>query len=320
MTGRSPAAQTTPQEASEPNYRSLQRRNLRLEKEYAKLWDEWKELGEVLSELQAKHQPLGQLEDSDIIPRAEQLRYSISNLSQQWPGDTPMKSTPAEVQYLPYLQSITPESSGYLTLLNNPNRRPQIIEAFIWRVLTSEVFGRFHWAGEEIAPSVRDLERWLATISKSDPSRHSELRMWTSKTTELLLEALDDKEQETSDHLERLKRGIVRQVLKALEVPENSKQGIVRQLDDILDNALDIDRGLSQQVAEWEWQYSGVNYEERLLFDQDFMMLDEPSKKKGQKVVWLVISPALVKRGDTDSTNYDLETVGMKMGVSCKGF
>jgi hypothetical protein len=144
--------------------------------------------------------------------------------------------------------------------------------------------------------------------------------MWTSKTTELLLEALDDKEQETSDHLERLKRGIVRQVLKALEVPENSKQGIVRQLDDILDNALDIDRGLSQQVAEWEWQYSGVNYEERLLFDQDFMMLDEPSKKKGQKVVWLVISPALVKRGDTDSTNYDLETVGMKMGVSCKGF
>jgi hypothetical protein len=163
MTGRSPAAQTTPQEASEPNYRSLQRRNLRLEKEYAKLWDEWKELGEVLSELQAKHQPLGQLEDSDIIPRAEQLRYSISNLSQQWPGDTPMKSTPAEVQYLPYLQSITPESSGYLTLLNNPNRRPQIIEAFIWRVLTSEVFGRFHWAGEEIAPSVRDLERWLAT-------------------------------------------------------------------------------------------------------------------------------------------------------------
>ncbi|RSL75200.1 hypothetical protein CEP51_011086 [Fusarium floridanum] len=316
MTGESPTAQMTLQEASEVNYRSLQTRNEELEERYAELWKDWKQLGEDLSDLRANNQPLGQLNDTDLIPSATQLKYNISNLSQQWPGGRQMKNAPKEVQYLPYLQSITP---GYRTLLNDPDRRPQIIEAFIWRVLTGEVFGRFHWAGE-IAPSVGDLENWLAAITESDPSRYSDLRMWTSKTTELLLETLVDQEQEPSGYLGRLKRGIVGRILKALRVPENSKQGIVLQLDDILDRALELDKEFSQQVAEWEWHYAEANCEERLVYDQNLMVLDGLPKKKGQKVVKLVVSPALVRRGDTKGKNYDQETIGMKMGVSCKGF
>ncbi|RSL47810.1 hypothetical protein CEP54_013211 [Fusarium duplospermum] len=316
MTGESPTPKMTLQEVSELDYRSLQSRNEELEESYAELWKEWKELGEELSDLRANHQPLGQLQDKDLIQSAEQLRYNISNLSLQWPGDRTMRNTPREVQYLPYLQSVTP---GYRTLLNDPDRRPQIIEAFIWRVLTGEVFGRFHWAGE-IAPSVGDLGNWLASISESDPSRSSDLRMWTSKTTELLLEALVDQEQEPSGYLERLKRGIVGRVLKVLGVPENSKQGIVRQLHDILDGALELDKEFSQQVAEWEWHYAEADCEERLVYDQNLMVLDELPKKKGQRVVKLVVSPALIRRGDTNGKNYDQETIGMKMGVSCKGF
>lgn len=152
--------------------------------------------------------------------------------------------------------------------------------------------------------------------------------MWTSKTTQLLLEAFSargyDEKQQASVYLERLKSGITTPIIETLGLPLNSKEGIVRQLSDILDGAIDLDKRFSQQVARWEWQYPyESNYEGRLVFDEDSMSLDQgesiSSKKRGQRVVRVVISPVLIKRGDDDGENYNLEMIGKKMTVSCKG-
>lgn len=169
MTGESIAGQTTPQEISKPDHQSLLSYTDKLKKELEeKSQDlissrtEREELVEVLNNLRTKYQPVGRLNDGEVIEYATQLEYNIFNLSQQWPEGSPLKTTPIDDKYLRYLQSTTPESSSYRRLLEDSDRRPQVIEAFIWRVLTTEVFGLFHWAGESVAPRIGGLKKFLA--------------------------------------------------------------------------------------------------------------------------------------------------------------
>ncbi|KAM0420289.1 hypothetical protein ACHAPT_011950 [Fusarium lateritium] len=317
--------QPTLEESSESSYQSFGSDTDEPEQNFDELFQEWKEMGKVLSNLRAKHQPVGQLNDVDLIRSAERLKYNISNLSQQWPRG----NTPREAEYLHHLQSTTPESSGYRVLLKDDNRQPQIIEAFIWRVLTCKVFGGFHWAGRRASPNIRGLKKYLAASSELGSPEGSEVQVWTSRTTQLLLKALDtqnhDKKQEAVDHVERLKRGIISPILEAVGLHPNSNEGIVRQLDDILNDALALDQTMSQQVAKWEWEHLFErDCKGGMAFDEELMQRDEgesfSSKRRRKRAAKLVISPALVKRGNSDGENYDVETIGMRMVVSCKGF
>lgn len=74
--------------------------------------------------------------------------------------------------------------------------------------------------------------------------------MWTSKTTELLLEARaargHDGKLKASNHLQAFKSGVIGPITEALGLPQGSKEGIIRQLDDIIGGALDLDRALCQ--------------------------------------------------------------------------
>ncbi|KAF5607821.1 hypothetical protein FPANT_712 [Fusarium pseudoanthophilum] len=289
---------------------------------------ERKELVEMLTDLRTKVQPVGLLTDREIMRFVKQLKYNISNLAEQWPDGVPLKSPSMDHKYLSHLQSITPESSDYRLLLQNEDRRPQVVESFIWKVLTTEVFGLFYWAGESVAPHIRGLRLHFSPDQLGSPGL-CDVQMWTSKTTQLLFEAVnsrgDNEKGQNNLYLERIKNQITSLIIETLGLSINSRSSIAEQLDDILQGAIDLDKRFSQQAARWEWMYSYKGYHEGgLVFDNDLMKLDQaeqiPSDEKAevQKVVQFVISPALIKRGDNDSANDGLEATVMKMVVSCK--
>ncbi|KAF4496195.1 hypothetical protein FAGAP_7626 [Fusarium agapanthi] len=279
---------------------------------------EREELVEVLNDLRIKVQPAGRLTDREVMGFVKQLKYTISNLAEQWPETVPPKSPLMHHKYLRHLQSITPESSDYRRLLQNEDRRPQLVESFIWKVLTTEVFGRFHWAGESIAPHIRGLQLFLTPDQLGSP-RLSDVQMWTSKTTQLFFEALNsrggDEKAQNKLYLERIKNQITSLIIEALGLSMNSSDSIAEQLDDILQATIDLDKRFCQQAARWEWKYFYKSYHEGgLVFDGDFMKLDQAESfssdeiARVQKVVQFVISPALLKRGDNDGANDGLET------------
>ncbi|KAF5251692.1 hypothetical protein FANTH_3302 [Fusarium anthophilum] len=309
------------------NIESIQNQLEETRLELANSCAERKELVEALNDLRTRVQPAGRLTDREVTGFVKQLKYSISNLAEQWPETVPPKSPSMHHKYLRHLQSITPESSDYRRLLQNEDRRPQLVESFIWKVLTTEVFGLFHWAGESVAPHIRGLQLFL-TADLGSP-RPSDVQMWTSKTTQLFSEALNsrggDEKEQNKLYLERIRNQINSLIIETLGLSVNSNDSVAEQLDDILQGAIDLDKRFCQQAARWEWKYLyKSHHEEGLVFDGDCMVLDQAErfcsdkKTETQAVVKFVISPALVKRGDSDGVNEGLETIVIKMGVSCQ--
>ncbi|CVL01438.1 uncharacterized protein FPRN_11561 [Fusarium proliferatum] len=262
------------------------------------------QLVEVLNDLRTKLQPAGRLTNGETKGFVKQLKYNISNLGEQWPESVPLESPSTDHKYLRHLQSITPESSDCRLLLQDEDRRPQVVEAFIWKILATEVFGHFHWAGGTAAPH-------------------------TWKTTQLFFEALnsrgDDEKDQNKLYLERMKNNVTLLIIETLGLSINSSGSIAEQLDDILQGAIQLDKKFCQQAARWEWKYSYKSHHEgALVFDGDFMNLDRAErlssdeKAQAQRLVRFVISPALIKLGGKDGMNDELETTVMKMVVSRK--
>lgn len=164
MTSESTAVQTSrryPEQENEYLLSDIQHLQDQLEETRLDLNNsvaEQKQLVEALNDLRTKLQPAGRLTDGEVSGFVKQLKYNISNLGEQWPESVPLESPSTDHKYLRHLQSITPESSDYRRLLQDENRRPQVVEAFIWKVLATEVFGNFHWAGRTAAPHMRSLQ------------------------------------------------------------------------------------------------------------------------------------------------------------------
>ncbi|KAG5793319.1 hypothetical protein H9Q69_007638 [Fusarium xylarioides] len=335
MTRESTAAQSfkrNPEEECESLLSDIQNLQDQLEEarqDLANSCAEREELVEVLDDLRSKVQPAGRLTDGEVTDFVKQLKYNISNLAEQWPEAVPLKSASIDHKYLRHLQSITPESPDYRQLLQNEDRRPQVVEGFIWKVLTTEVFGHFYWAGEFAAPHMRGLQLFFLPDQLGSP-RLCDVQMWTSKTTQLFVKALnsrgDGEKEHTKLYLQRIKNKITSLIIGTLGLSTSSSASIAEQLDDILQGAIELDKRFCQQAARWEWKYSFKSHHEGgLVFDDDFMDLDQAERfsdneeAQAEKCVKFVISPALVKRGDNEGVNDRLETTVMKMVVSCKG-
>ncbi len=122
-------------------------------KEMKEMKSRWKQIARELNGLRAQGQRFYQVTDTYLVGLITPLRYSIRNfsiqyfsgkLSQQLGSKLP-KYTGDFWEY--YVKATTPRSKAYLDYLDCPTRRPSVIQAILWRFISTELFGNFRWVG-----------------------------------------------------------------------------------------------------------------------------------------------------------------------------
>lgn len=111
----------------------------------------WKQAARELDKARSNNQGFYQVTDNYLIELASRLRYNIRNFSIQYFGGD-LKGKP-KVGDKPkcwdaYMAPTTPGSLDCETFLLSSERRPGVIQGFIWQFLVGEVFDHFRWAAE----------------------------------------------------------------------------------------------------------------------------------------------------------------------------
>ncbi|KAM7211731.1 hypothetical protein V8F06_012884 [Rhypophila decipiens] len=271
---------------------------------------------EELSERNAKDRlESSQCSDSYLIETADHLRYLIDSFATFSAKDfkhrmlaTMRSENTREAKYYAHLMSTAPARPTYLEILETRVGLARFLEAFVWNVLTTEVFGGFHWAGQTVSSSIVEIRRFLqrAQPGSEPPSHEQEIatRKWTLDTARIVLDSLDGQSPEDLD-IGNWKQGIVDSFLRiTLGSPEDS---MAEQLVDIIDLALNLDKKLSRQVTPLEWRYN-QEYLQRTdyqlddgimkVHDDDRVLALKRNQESKPPRVQLVVAPALVKRRD----------------------
>ncbi|KAH6884801.1 hypothetical protein B0T10DRAFT_564231 [Thelonectria olida] len=304
-----------------------------LEQQLEAVTEEWKISARELNELQARDEKPCQVTDSHLIDQAQQLRYAIWNFSIQyfedkWPDVlTRFRENAA---YFPDLEATTPGSSSFDVYLKHPTKRPKVVAAFLWQVLHVHVFDKFFWTGDGMSKNLRELRKFLypenrpksLEMTPPRPEAEQAFQLWSTTTTQLVLDAIDSdtsRAQEVEDFLRKRKQWINWRIRDAIGLnPKADDQGITKQLDEILNLTLALDKDISQQVARVEWSYDQRTLAETdFKFDRKTMELDEGDARSAKKVR-LVVAPALVKRGRSTGEDFDVERILLKRIVNCE--
>lgn len=112
-----------------------------------KVQKSWKKAASQLDQVRSQGMGQYQLSDSDLTASVKRLRYDIRAFSVQYfavnaprqSGDVPTGN------FWRYMYETTPGSDDYQAHLASETRGPIVIEAFLWRLLVGEIFGKFCW-------------------------------------------------------------------------------------------------------------------------------------------------------------------------------
>ena len=146
----------------------LEQEQRELRDELGNVREEWRQAIDELSKRQAEDREPSQWSDSDLIEEVKHLRYTIESFAilsvHNFEQDMLESMRSAKVRIPPYfhhLLATAPAKPTYLEVLKTKVGHAKILEAFVWNVLTHEVFGGFHWAGKTASRSVRELRQFL---------------------------------------------------------------------------------------------------------------------------------------------------------------
>ncbi len=140
--------------------------------------------------------------------------------------------------------------------------------------------------------------------------------MWKANTSALVVDALKfdrEKREGMSRRVQDKAKDICSQLAPLIKL---KYEGFVAQVFDIIREALDLDQLFSKQVADIYWIRGS---DEPRRFNEEYMELQQGEKRAvdGQKVQ-LVVAPGLIKRGRSTGEHYEMESILLRITVSCE--
>ncbi|KAL4944939.1 hypothetical protein BDV06DRAFT_185947 [Aspergillus oleicola] len=302
-------------------------------KELDEMRKRWKQAARELDKTQSQHQGFYAVTDNYLIDLAMQLRYNIRNFAIQYfsaDGKGKVNKFEKGREWEKYMATTTPEPSDCEVFLLS-ERRPSVIQAFIWRFFVGQVFDHFRWAGET-GVTMRNLCLFLRPDgqyqdSSEDimPEEERKFQIWLASTTALILDAGNDAHaSEKFEKQNEEKLALLVEKVKAILDPfaTTTDKSYEQELARILDECINLDREICRQVARVEWVFPDAGKE--VWYDSKSMKLGMgekfPVDKKYKQLVRLVICPALRKRGKSNGDGFATPaTVLIPMEVSCEG-
>ncbi|EXK79041.1 hypothetical protein FOQG_16309 [Fusarium oxysporum f. sp. raphani 54005] len=264
----------------------------------------WKKAAMEHDKLRASGQGFYQMTDEYLVELINHLRLVIRDFSIQYFDGIALKKDffTYRPSYIKHLERTTSDRDGFLWYMGSPTQSHEIIQAFLWRVIVSEIFNKFEWLGAETSAylHLRDvLESSLYANSRGGPSlpnheAERKFQTWSSTTTSMLLASVDlekannDMKRRTASHVTH----IVNTVDNILR--KDRERSFKDQLSAIITQASALDKEISRQVARVIWSFDITQREKE----------DQPCNpnKAG-----LVIAPAVFKRGKSTGEGFDQE-------------
>jgi prefoldin subunit 5 len=107
----------------------------------------WKKAVSQLDQIRSYGSGSFQVTDDELVSSVNGLRYDIRTFSMQYfMSETPLASVRLPVGgFSEYLRQTTAKSDEHLAYLLCNTFGPVFIQAFLWRLLIGEIFGRFRW-------------------------------------------------------------------------------------------------------------------------------------------------------------------------------
>lgn len=150
----------------------------------------------------------------------------------------------------------------------------------------------------------------------TDLEAKRKLQMWRANTTTLLLDSM--KSDQANDH-ESHRKWIGNKVLDIYELlrpfSKSKRKDLIDQLSHLVDEALDLDKVISKQVAEVSWDFglqkgSGQS-------NQDLMELQQSNQQTSDGGnVLLVSAPGMIKRGKSTGEDFGVANILLEMEAS----
>ncbi|KAL4737164.1 hypothetical protein BDV11DRAFT_206998 [Aspergillus similis] len=290
----------------------------------------WKQAARELDKARSQSQGFYQVTDNYLIELTTRLRYNIKNFALQYfdgelKGPRPKFDKPKI--WDKYMQVITPEPLDCENLMLS-ERRPNAVQAFIWRFLVGEVFDHFRWAGE-LGATLRNMCLFLRPGQYQEsmcpivPDEERKFQMWLASTTAMVLDAgsapkeskkFTEKVRITNESLTRKMREVIDHYL----VVDDPAYPL--ELARIVEEAVKFDTEISRQVARVEWVFPAT--ESEIPFDPEIMRLgtgEMEAKEKEKQLVRLVVCPAMKKRGKSTGDDFGSpSTLLVPMEVLCE--
>ncbi|KAL8366602.1 hypothetical protein RB595_010456 [Gaeumannomyces hyphopodioides] len=286
----------------------------------------WKQAANELRKKAIAPTASNQVTDEYLIGEVQKLRYTIRNFAVRHFGGPPCDMDPDQLENTEWrdqIATIFPEADWIPQYIMSNEKCPSIAQALLWNVLQARVFGSFRWAGKLRKP-LQALKSSLApdpeTPSTSDSMK--KYHKWRAETVKLLLASMtgNDGQPILNEALESWKLDCIRHMRylidRFLRKLDHTDSGYVDDLNQILDQALELDKEMSAQVSQVVLFDGDMN--PPLHFEQDEMELEHgETLSTAEQRVLLVVSPAMKRRGKSSGEDFDQERILLPMEVSC---
>ncbi|KAI0483752.1 hypothetical protein F4859DRAFT_473994 [Xylaria cf. heliscus] len=296
---------------------------------YGEIHKRWKRAVSQLDQLQYKGTEMSQLTDGDLIRQVRELRYKIKNFSSQYfqCKVSQQHRDTSRNNFWKYMTAVTfTGSHDHYHDLMSETRRSILIQAFLWRLLVGEVFGKFCWVPSLREPVTKVYEALRpAYVEKSNQevpiaSRSDEkFQAWSATTSALILELTQNNSFKEGNNSETnlLVHDFSVQIIDVIgPFAIGSPSMISSDLHSIIEAAIDLDRNIFTKAASVHWIFTSSGCQVQL--DSDLMDLQEKEvASRSEECVDVVTAPALVKRSKCIGTKSGLEEmVLVKMAVT----
>ncbi|KAL2826691.1 hypothetical protein BDW59DRAFT_160883 [Aspergillus cavernicola] len=290
----------------------------------------WKQAARELDKSRSQSQGFYQVTDNYLIELTTRLRYNIRNFAIQYFGGE-LKGKPKVGDkpkcWDPYMATTTPGNLDCEAFLLS-ERRPNAIQAFLWRFIVYQIFDNFRWAGENgitlrhLCLALRPEGQYPDSDEPVVPEEERKFQMWLSSTTAMILDGgkARGKSRSLTTQVETEVKSLVEKVREVIDPFVALKDlGYPQELNRIMEEAIELDTEISRQVARVEWVFPKPAQE--VPFDSTIMRLGTAEmlpKEKEKQMVRLVICPAMKKRGKSTGEDFQSESLLVPMEVSCE--
>ncbi|KAM7215781.1 hypothetical protein V8F06_008804 [Rhypophila decipiens] len=286
----------------------------------------WKQTARELNKIRSQQQGFHLVTDDYLVERINSLRYAIQTFAIQfYGGKAPRFQKPKMAGYfVELLKSVANLESD----LMSQDRRANAVQAIIWRELADHVFDKFQWLSTAAGSPAYNLcnvlrPKWQRVgyyTGSRDPAVEQKFQIWSASTTAILMD-LDDNQQRSSasnSGAEKLEnKGLFQGTLEFFtQIPTTcDPHGLADGFRQIFQEAIDLDKEISRQVARIEWDFQKGHTGMELDLARMTVARDEGGCATTDKVR-LVIAPRVIKRGKSTGNDFEVEHQLLPMQVT----